>query len=128
MYYDQPITNREESRTGMLDRLRADEPYPGVTRRGFDSQGATVTAYAFEPGATFPLHHHPQEQITVVQRGDLEMTIGDSVQTLSAGAWSVVAPGVVHGITAGADGAELLAIVIPGRERSDAYRVVEPAE
>ena len=100
---------------GSFEELEADEPYPGVIRRSFDSDGATVTEYWFEPGASFPLHKHPQEQITLIAAGDLEMTIAGRVAQLATGDWAVVGPAVEHGIRAGAGGARVIAIVVPRR-------------
>ena len=110
---------------GTFDELAADEPYPGLQRRAFDSAGATVTEYRFEPGARFPIHKHPQEQITLISEGDVEMTIAGEVSRLGPGAWSVVGPDVEHGITAGSEGARILAIVVPRRSGPDAITVVE---
>jgi quercetin dioxygenase-like cupin family protein len=109
---------------GNFDQLPADLVYEGVTRRSFSSEQATVTSYTFAAGATFPGHRHAQEQITLVQAGEVEMTIGDGVERLAAGDWSVVASDVEHGITAGPCGATVLAIVVPRRESADAYTVV----
>ena len=109
---------------GNFDELPADVPYLGVTRRSFNSERATVTSYTFAPGATFPRHHHAQEQITLVQSGDVEMTIGERVEHLQAGEWSVIEPDIEHGITAGGGGASVVAIVVPRRESVDAYTVV----
>lgn len=109
---------------GTLVALAPEEVYPGVVRRSFSSTHTTVTSYTFEPGATFPLHRHPAEQVTVVERGEVHLTVGDEQHVLGAGAWSVVAGGVEHGITAGADGAAFLAVVSPRRERADEYEVV----
>src|SRR4051812_7785897 len=107
LYYDRPIT-KPDHLTGSYDDLVADEPYPGVTRRSFSSRQATVTAYAFAPGARFPRHRHAQEQITLVQRGDVTFTVGADVHSLSAGAWSVVPPDVEHGLEAGPAGAQVV--------------------
>jgi quercetin dioxygenase-like cupin family protein len=109
---------------GSFEQLPADRAYEGVTRRSFSSARATVTSYTFSPGAQFPLHRHPQEQITLIQDGEVEMTVGDKVDRLSAGEWSVIEPGVEHGITAGPEGAAVVAIVVPPRESADAYTVV----
>ena len=109
---------------GRFDELPADEVYPGVLRRSFSSDQATVTSYTFEPGAGFPLHSHPQEQITMIQAGEVEITVADQVQALSAGEWNVVAPDVPHGLRAGDSGAQILAIVVPRRRSPDAYRVL----
>jgi quercetin dioxygenase-like cupin family protein len=111
-------------RAGTLDQLEPDSPYPGIERRVLDTEVATVTWYAFEPGATFPLHRHPQQQITLVQEGTLEMTIGADVERLSAGGWSVVPGGVEHGITAGESGARFIAMVVPPRAGATAYEVL----
>jgi quercetin dioxygenase-like cupin family protein len=110
--------------TGSFDAIAPDEPWDGVHRRAFDSTRATVTRYEFEPSAVFPLHRHPHEQITLVEAGTVEFTVGDAVTTMAAGGWSVVAPDVEHGLRAGPDGARILAIIVPRRESGDAYEVV----
>jgi quercetin dioxygenase-like cupin family protein len=106
-----------------FDDLPVDEPYPGVHRRTFSTQSATLTSYRFDPGAGFPLHRHEQEQITMVQEGDVEFTVDGEVQTLSPGGLSIVAPGVEHGLRAGPQGGSILAIIAPPRESPDAYTV-----
>jgi quercetin dioxygenase-like cupin family protein len=110
---------------GSFNALAPDEPYPGLQRRAFDSVGATVTEYRFEPAASFPLHKHPQEQITLIAEGDVEMTIGGASTRLSAGAWSVIPGEVEHGIQAGDEGARVIAIIVPRRQAAGAYTVVE---
>jgi quercetin dioxygenase-like cupin family protein len=109
---------------GRFDELPGEEVYPGVVRRSFSSAHATVTSYSFAPGASFPLHRHPQEQITLVQAGEVEMSVGEAVEPLSAGDWSVTPPELEHGLRAGPDGAQVVAIVVPRRESADAYTVV----
>jgi quercetin dioxygenase-like cupin family protein len=108
---------------GSFADLAADEPYPGVRRRVFDTDRATVTRYEFEPRAAFPLHRHPQEQITLIEAGDVEFTIDGTVERMGPGSFSVVGADVEHGITAGAEGARFVAIVIPARSSADAYTV-----
>jgi quercetin dioxygenase-like cupin family protein len=108
---------------GRFAELASDEPYPGVVRRTFDAAGATVTSYEFSPGASFPLHRHMQEQITLVDEGSVHMRIGGDEPELSMGDWSVVPGGIEHGVTAGPSGARITAIIIPRRE-SGAYEVV----
>jgi quercetin dioxygenase-like cupin family protein len=129
MYYDQPITkgfrmHRFAHLSGTFETLDADEPYPGVTRRSFSSERATVTAYRFEPGASFPRHHHAQEQITIVERGEVRFTVGEFVEELQAGGWCVVPADVEHGLEATGEGAEILAVIVPRRQQADGYSVV----
>ena len=87
------------------------------------SSRLTVSRYEFETGATFPLHSHAQEQLTVVEEGAVEMTIAGTATLLEVGDWSVVEPGVEHGITARAGGARILAIVTPPRATTDEYEL-----
>jgi quercetin dioxygenase-like cupin family protein len=112
------------SEVGSLASLPQDEPYPGVRRRSFDAAGATVASYQFEPGAAFPAHRHPQEQITLIDQGSVRMLIAGEERPLRAGGWSIVAGDVPHGIVAGPDGARITAIIVPRRAHGDAYELV----
>lgn len=114
-----------DAQAGRFDELDEDQPYPGVVRRSVDAAGATVTRYELRPGARFPLHRHPQEQITLVEAGSVVMTAGEADQALGPGSWSIVAGDVTHGIVAGPEGARFVAIVVPGRARADEYELVE---
>jgi quercetin dioxygenase-like cupin family protein len=100
------ITGNEES---------VDRPYAGVERRTQNTPGATVARYRFQPAASFPRHVHDQEQITIVLAGQLTFDIGDDVCEMGAGDVVLVPGGVAHGLTAGADGAEIVALIIPPR-------------
>ncbi len=111
--------------TGSFDELPSEEAYPGVNRRSFSTHEATVNSYTFEPGASFPLHSHHQEQITLVTEGSVEMTVEGEVSSLDEGCWSVVSGGVEHGITAGPDGAAIVAMIVPRRQGSDDYELAE---
>jgi len=107
------------TRSGSFAHLAAATPYPGVRRRTVHSGRATVTEYTLDPGATFPQHRHPQEQITLVEGGEVRLTAGGATEVLHPGAWSIIAGGVEHGITAGPDGARIVAVLSPRRD-SDA--------
>ncbi len=109
---------------GSFDELPAEQPFPGISRKTFNTIKSTVTRYSFEPGAAFPLHRHPQEQITMIEAGTVEFIHGDESGELTAGSYFLVAPEIEHSIKAGPDGATILAVVIPGRENSDAYEVL----
>jgi len=107
---------------GTFDALAEAEPYAGLRRRTFDSEGATVNEYRFEPGARFPLHTHPEEQVTLVLDGEVELTAAGETSRLAAGGFAVTAGGVEHGIRAGERGARILAVIVPRRASSDSYR------
>jgi quercetin dioxygenase-like cupin family protein len=111
------------ARVGSLDELPAEQPFAGVTRRSVTTSQMTIASYAFEPRARFPLHSHAQEQWTLVEHGSVEMTIAGEATQMKAGDWSLVDPEVQHGITAGEEGARILAIVAPPRTSSGEYEL-----
>jgi len=102
-------------RHGRRAELTAEEPFPGVYRRRLDSERATVASYSFAPGARFPLHRHPEEQITIVEEGEVELRAGGTRAVLGAGDWSIAAPGLEHGLVAGPAGARILIVLVPRR-------------
>jgi quercetin dioxygenase-like cupin family protein len=114
------------SSTGSFDALPIEEPFPGVCRRTFSSEQATVAEYVFDPGARFPLHRHDQEQITLIREGDVELVADGRRQRLTTGAWSVIAGGVEHGIIAGRRGARFLAVLVPRRAPDEALAFTDP--
>ena len=103
---------------GTFEQLGTEHPYEGISRRILTTDKATVQEYRFDPGARFPLHRHPQEQITLVLEGEISMSADGQTHELGAGTWSVVPGGIDHGITAAPTGARFLAIVIPPRRES----------
>jgi quercetin dioxygenase-like cupin family protein len=109
---------------GSFSDLPDEEPYPGLRRRTFDGEGATVNEYVFRPGARFPVHRHREEQITLIEEGEVELTVGGETTQLRAGDWSVVGPDVEHGIRAGPEGARIVAFITPRREHADSYTIV----
>lgn len=109
--------------TGAVQRLAADDPFPGVARQSFQSAQATVASYSFAAGAEFPRHRHDEEQITVVLAGSAEFEVAGERHQLGPGDTYVVAPGAEHGLRAGAEGASFVAIVVPRRERPDGYEL-----
>lgn len=111
-------------RAGNIEQLLQDEPYPGVSRRRLDSSHATIAIYHFQPGASFPLHKHSQEQITLVEMGEVKFTVAGTVHRMGPDDWSLIPPNVEHGLRAGPQGARLLAIVVPKRQGGNGYTVV----
>jgi quercetin dioxygenase-like cupin family protein len=101
----------------------AESPFDGVRRETHQGERSTVGAYLFEPGATFPMHSHDEEQVTVFLDGEVEVTVEGETRTYRAGETAIIAPGLVHGMTAGPDGARFVALVAPRRAHSNAYEI-----
>jgi quercetin dioxygenase-like cupin family protein len=75
----------------------ADEVYPGIRRQVLDSERQTLVRYVYEPGARFPVHSHPEEQITVVVSGRIRFTVDGASVELGAGEAAVIPGDVPHG-------------------------------
>ncbi|MCM5527316.1 cupin domain-containing protein [Parasegetibacter sp. NRK P23] len=70
----------------------------GIQRQvyGYDEKIMLVKA-KFERGAIGALHSHPHVQVTYVDSGAFEMTIGEEKKIIKKGDGYYVAPNVVHG-------------------------------
>ena len=88
--------------------LAWEEAGPGVRR--------TLVAYnddlllvkvEFETGAVGALHQHVHSQISYVESGEFEVTVGAEVRVLRAGDTFYAAPNVPHGVVARQAGALL---------------------
>lgn len=94
--------------------MEEEQALPGIRRRAFDTHGATVTEYRFDPGAAFPQHQHPEEQVMLVQEGAVAFTVAGTTHELGAGEWCAIDPNVEHGLST-QTGARVLALVVPRR-------------
>ncbi|WP_460685729.1 cupin domain-containing protein [Niabella aquatica] len=70
----------------------------GVSRQmmGHDDKLMMVKV-KFETGAVGAMHQHPHVQVSYVESGSFELTIGDEVKILKQGDGYFVPPGVWHG-------------------------------
>lgn len=88
----------------------------GIRRKilGHDERMMMVRV-AFEEGAVGAMHSHPHVQLSFVEAGVFDVTIGDRTERLAAGASFIVPGGVEHGVVARAAGA-LVDVFTPPRE------------
>lgn len=91
------------------------EPHAGVRAQRVDTAGMTLVRYVFQPGAAYPRHQHPEEQLVHVLSGTLQLELGGETLALAAGDLVHVAGGVPHGARGGATGAVFLNLVVPRR-------------
>lgn len=70
----------------------------GVSRQilGYDDKIMMVKV-KFETGAIGAMHKHPHVQVSYVESGSFELTIGNEVKMLKQGDGYFVPPGVLHG-------------------------------
>jgi quercetin dioxygenase-like cupin family protein len=94
--------------------IAAEEVYPGITRQTIDGERQTMVRYVYAPGSVFPLHSHPQEQITVVISGEILFTVGGEERLLGPGGVAVIPGGIEHGAR------------VPGRETVETFNALSP--
>ncbi len=79
------------------NQIAVEHPFPGIARQTVHGQNQTLVRYVYQPGSVFPIHHHPEEQITVVLSGSIDFTVDDAPLTLSGGQAAIIPPGIPHG-------------------------------
>ncbi|KKM10353.1 hypothetical protein SY88_14230 [Clostridiales bacterium PH28_bin88] len=74
---------------------------PGVTRETLATgERLMVVRFTFDAGAEIPLHRHPHEQSSYVERGCLKYVVGGVEHILKPGDSLVISPDVPHQATA----------------------------
>jgi quercetin dioxygenase-like cupin family protein len=99
-----------------LDEVRAFDLVEGVTGRPLFGAGAMVNLIRFEPGATVPLHSHPQEQLGLVLEGMQALVVDGVAHEMEPFEAYVLPGGVEHSAYCGPDGALVLDVFAPVRE------------
>ena len=79
------------------DTVESTEVFPGIVRQSIVASESTVVRYTYHSGCVFPVHQHPEEQITIVHSGVIEFEVGGSPVTLRAGQVAVIPAGTPHG-------------------------------
>ncbi len=98
---------------------------PGAAARAVFGARSMLNLVQLEPGATVATHSHPHEQLGLILRGSMTMTIGDERREIRTDDAYMVPPEVSHGGSAGPDGAVVLDVFAPVRE--DYRRAAENA-
>jgi quercetin dioxygenase-like cupin family protein len=98
--------------------------FPGVTLHAIGGEQVLLCRVDYAPGTTVARHaHEHSEQLMLIERGDVTMTIGDESRTLGPGDVAVINRGVAHELHSegGLTFIEALAPVpldhVPDRER-----------
>ena len=81
------------------ETLRAKDIPGGVRRKVISTDNIMVVQYIYEPGAVFPKHQHPQEQIVIIYKGELEFWIKDEKNRyhLKPGSILTIPGNILHG-------------------------------
>lgn len=98
------------------DQVPVEQVEDGIRRQmlGFNGEIMMVKAI-FEEGSIGYIHQHFHSQVTYVESGEFEVTVGDGVNMLSAGDAFFIEPDVPHGAVCKKAGA-LIDVFSPKRD------------
>jgi quercetin dioxygenase-like cupin family protein len=99
-----------------FERLEAFELTRGVTAKALFGEGAMLNLVELEPGCVVPRHSHPHEQLGLMLRGSMTLTVDGADHPLREMDGYTLPGDVEHGATAGPDGALVLDVFRPVRE------------
>ncbi len=88
---------------------------PGLDGHYTHGDNLTLGLVTIKAGTSLSLHQHVHEQITYMIKGRLDMLIGDTEFSLTAGTVQVIPSMVMHGALAVTD-CELIDVFTPVRE------------
>ncbi len=79
-----------------LNQLDLHEIVKGFKGRFVHSKNMTVCFWQIEKGAVLPEHAHPHEQISIVTKGQLELTVAGETKIVNQGKVVVIPSNVSH--------------------------------
>ena len=94
------------------------EPYavwPGVVARAVNGDRLTLAVVDLEPNADVAEHQHDNEQLGLVLKGEITMTIAGASRSLRPGETYVIPSNVPHSARASAAGATVIDVFAPVR-------------
>ena len=109
--------------------IDTETPWEGVAEglerqiMGYDGKIMLVKA-KFETGAIGIMHKHYHSQVTYVESGEFEMTIGDDIRVIKKGDSFYIPPHVMHGCVCKSPGI-LIDVFSPAREDFLGHEMLE---
>lgn len=77
--------------------IKEDAMNPLAGRKALHAENMTVARFRFDKGNQVAMHHHVNDQVTMVESGKVKMTCGEETFELAAGQFVHVPPDVPHG-------------------------------
>lgn|ERR1035441_1299917 len=79
------------------DSIHEDTLNPLAGRKALHGSAITVARFRFDKGNQVAMHHHANDQVTIVHSGAIRMVCGDEVLNMKTGDMVHVPPHVPHG-------------------------------
>lgn len=99
-----------------LHTIAPQDVYPGYRARIYHGDAITFAVLEVDPNAALPAHHHHNEQVGLLVRGELTFNAGEEQRTVHAGDGWVIPAGEEHDAIAGPEGAIVIETWSPPRE------------
>ena len=98
-----------------VDEMESYEIAAGLFFRPFYAENISLNFVSFPPHSGFPAHVHPEEQVSIVREGEMEITIGDEVFAVKPGDVIHFPSGVPHSGRTSTEPCRLIDIFSPPR-------------
>jgi quercetin dioxygenase-like cupin family protein len=102
-------------KTYAWDRIPEDALNPLAGRKALHGDSITVARFRFDKGNVVAMHHHINDQVTMIQSGRVRFNLDGEIQEMIAGEFIHVGPNIPHGNEALED-TVILEIFSPIRE------------
>lgn len=79
-----------------INSIKLQEPLPGLKVRFVHSKNMTLAFWQIDEGAVLPNHNHPHEQVSMVTKGEFELTIDSDTQVVKPGMVAVIPSNAFH--------------------------------
>lgn len=99
-----------------LDELSPYRIWDQAVARAVRSDRITFAVVDVEPNAVVPEHRHENDQIGIVLKGAITMTVDGESRTLEAGGTYVIPGNVPHSAVSGPEGCTVVDVFSPTRD------------
>lgn len=88
--------DRSASNWIQLDGCEVREVFPGFKGRFVHSAHMTFVHWSIEPGAVFPRHSHPHEQVVNLIEGEFELTVDGETRVIGPRSVAIIPSNAAH--------------------------------
>jgi len=110
-----------------VDQVRPYKIWEGAVARAVGGDRITLGVIDLEPNCAVPEHHHPNEQLGVVLKGEITMIVAGERKTLGVGETYVIRSEVPHAAETGPNGATVIDVFSPTRDDWERLERLEPS-
>jgi quercetin dioxygenase-like cupin family protein len=102
--------------------------WPGAVARAVNGERTTLAVVDLEPNLAVAEHQHENEQVGIVLKGSITMTIGGTAKRLTSGDMYVIPSDVRHSAQTHEEGATVVDVFAPVRADWESKQRAEPSE